>query len=75
MADTLAAKNKKEIDFNFASIKNKLDYPDFLEVYNSNHFKDFFQLDTSPENRHDEGLFKVFSENFPDHRCAKSVCS
>ena len=63
MIDTLAAKNKKE-RISFASITNKLDYPDFLSIQLQS-FKDFFQLDTSPENRHDEGLFKVFSENFP----------
>ncbi len=48
----------------FASSKNKIEYPDFLEIQVKS-FKDFFQLDTSPENREDEGLFKVFSENFP----------
>ena len=63
MIDTLARKNKNE-RITFASIKNKLDYPDFLSIQLQS-FKDFFQLDTSPENRHDEGLFKVFSENFP----------
>ena len=63
MIDTLAKKNKRE-RITFASIKNKLDYPDFLSIQLQS-FKDFFQLDTSPENRHNEGLFKVFSENFP----------
>lgn len=28
-------------------------------------FQEFFQLETTPENRESEGLFKVFSENFP----------
>ena len=49
---------------NFSSIKNPLDYPDFLEVQLKS-FRDFFQLDTPPENRKNEGLYKVFAENFP----------
>jgi len=49
---------------NFSSIKNPLEYPDFLEVQLKS-FKDFFQLDTSPEKRKNEGLYKVFAENFP----------
>ena len=48
----------------FASAKNQLKYPDFLEVQLKS-FKDFFQLDTTSENRKDEGLFQVFNENFP----------
>ena len=49
---------------NFASQKNPVDYPDFLEIQLKS-FKDFFQLETTSENRSQEGLFKVFSENFP----------
>ncbi|MFM2292890.1 MAG: hypothetical protein RIS29_2703 [Bacteroidota bacterium] len=49
---------------NFASIKNQLNYPDFLEVQIKS-FQDFFQMDTAPEKRKSEGLFKVFAENFP----------
>jgi DNA-directed RNA polymerase subunit beta len=48
----------------FASIKNQLEYPDFLEVQLKS-FKEFFQLDTTPENRRNEGLYRVFAENFP----------
>ena len=48
----------------FASIKNQLAYPDFLEVQLKS-FRDFFQLDTPPERRRNEGLYRVFSENFP----------
>ncbi|MBQ0024815.1 MAG: DNA-directed RNA polymerase subunit beta [Bacteroidales bacterium] len=48
----------------FASTKALLDYPDFLEVQLKS-FKDFFQLDTTAENRKDEGLYKVFQEVFP----------
>ena len=49
---------------NFASIKNPLPYPDFLEVQLKS-FRDFLQLDTPPERRKNEGLYKVFAENFP----------
>ncbi|MDR2118467.1 MAG: DNA-directed RNA polymerase subunit beta [Tannerellaceae bacterium] len=48
----------------FASIKNPLIYPDFLEVQLKS-FQDFLQLDTLPEKRKNEGLYKVFAENFP----------
>ncbi len=43
---------------------HRSDYPDFLDVQLKS-FQEFFQLETTPENRSDEGLFKVFSENFP----------
>ena len=49
---------------NFASVKNPLPCPDFLEVQLKS-FKDFLQLDTPPEKRKNEGLFRVFSDNFP----------
>ncbi|MEG0011790.1 MAG: DNA-directed RNA polymerase subunit beta [Muribaculaceae bacterium] len=49
---------------NFASVKNPLPYPDFLEVQLKS-FQDFLQLDTPTEKRKNEGLYKVFSENFP----------
>jgi len=49
---------------NFSSIKRVIDYPDFLNVQRQS-FKDFFQLDTPAEKRVQEGLYKVFSENFP----------
>ena len=39
-------------------------YPDLLEVQLKS-FQDFFQLDTTAENRKNEGLYKVFMENFP----------
>lgn len=55
---------KKEQRINFASATKKLAYPDFLEIQLQS-FKDFFQIDTTHENRTAEGLFKVFSENFP----------
>ena len=49
---------------NFSSIKSQMPYPDFLEIQLKS-FHDFFQLDTAPEQRKNEGLYKVFSENFP----------
>ena len=49
---------------NFASIKSPLAYPDFLEVQLKS-FQDFLQIDTPPEKRKNEGLYKVFAENFP----------
>ncbi|MDE7347292.1 MAG: DNA-directed RNA polymerase subunit beta [Muribaculaceae bacterium] len=49
---------------NFASVKNPYPFPDFLEVQLKS-FRDFLQLDTPPEDRKNEGLYKVFAENFP----------
>ena len=49
---------------NFASVKSPMAYPDFLEVQLKS-FKDFLQLDTPPELRKNDGLYKVFAENFP----------
>ena len=49
---------------NFASVKNPVECPDFLEVQLKS-FKDFLQLDTPPELRKNDGLYKVFAENFP----------
>ncbi len=54
----------KDQRINFASIENQFEYPDFLEVQLKS-FQDFFQMDTSPEKRKTEGLYKVFQENFP----------
>ena len=48
---------------NFASVR-KFDYPDFLDIQLKS-FRDFFQIETNPDNRFDEGLYKVFRENFP----------
>ena len=49
---------------NFASIKTVIDYPDFLDVQLQS-YQDFLQLDTPPDKRTSEGLYKVFMENFP----------
>ncbi|PIF03189.1 MAG: DNA-directed RNA polymerase subunit beta, partial [Draconibacterium sp.] len=54
--------NKERI--NFSSTQTKFDYPDFLEVQIKS-FKEFFQLNTTPEQRKGEGLQRVFEENFP----------
>ena len=53
--------NNKRIMFATSKI---LEYPDLLEVQLKS-FKDFFQLETTPENRKNEGLFQVFQEIFP----------
>jgi DNA-directed RNA polymerase subunit beta len=55
---------KRPARLSFASSKLPVDYPDFLDVQVQS-FRDFFQLETTPENRQNEGLFKVFAENFP----------
>jgi len=49
---------------NFASVHNPMPYPDFLDVQLKS-FKDFLQLDTPAEQRKNDGLYKVFAENFP----------
>lgn len=59
--ETVTTKYPKRIDF--ASIK-RFKYPDFLDIQLKS-FQDFFQLDTKPGDRSDEGLYKTFSENFP----------
>ena len=63
MSKNPVTKNLSE-RINFASIKNAFDYPDFLDIQLQS-FHDFFQLDTKPDDRSDEGLYKTFSENFP----------
>lgn len=58
------ALNKKNQRINFASSQLPAEYPDFLDIQLKS-FQDFFQLETSSENRQKEGLFRVFAENFP----------
>ena len=48
----------------FGKIKLSAQYPDLLEIQLKS-FQEFFQLETTPENRMNEGLYKVFQENFP----------
>ncbi|TAF45775.1 MAG: DNA-directed RNA polymerase subunit beta [Sphingobacteriales bacterium] len=58
----MANNNNQRI--NFAQSRHVIDYPDFLDVQIQS-FKEFFQLETTSDNRYTEGLFQVFSENFP----------
>ena len=60
----MANNNIQNGRINFAKTNSAIDYPDFLDVQLQS-FRDFFQLDTTSDNRHKEGLYKVFSENFP----------
>jgi len=55
---------KKDERINFSSSKHKIEFPDFLEVQIKS-FQEFFQLETNPDDRETEGLYKVFTENFP----------
>ena len=58
------ANNNKTQRINFSAMQKQMPYPDFLEIQLKS-FHDFFQIDSTPEERHKEGLFKVFSESFP----------
>ncbi|MFN3343180.1 MAG: DNA-directed RNA polymerase subunit beta [Flavobacteriales bacterium] len=60
----MATTGKKSKRISFAKSKSTFDYPDFLDIQLKS-FQEFFQLETTPENRENEGLFKVFAENFP----------
>jgi DNA-directed RNA polymerase subunit beta len=60
----LATKTTPEGRITFSSVLNPLDYPDFLDIQLKS-FKDFFQLETLPEHRQYDGLYRVFAENFP----------
>lgn len=68
MSKTKATKSTAKIQaterINFSSAKGKVVAPDFLDVQIAS-FRDFFQLDTLPEDRLSEGLYKTFQENFP----------
>ncbi|MEG1700507.1 MAG: DNA-directed RNA polymerase subunit beta [Alistipes sp.] len=55
---------KTEQRISFSTVKNRVLYPDLLEVQLKS-FRDFFQMDTTADNRKNEGLYKVFQENFP----------
>jgi DNA-directed RNA polymerase subunit beta len=57
-------KNKITERIDFSSLSARYDYPDFLDIQLES-FRQFFQLETTPENKNEEGLYKVFSENFP----------
>ena len=68
MSKSKATKNTAELSakerINFSSAKGRIVAPDFLDVQLAS-FTDFFQLDTLPEDRLNEGLYKTFQENFP----------
>jgi DNA-directed RNA polymerase subunit beta len=55
----LATKTTPEGRITFSSVLNPLDYPDFLDIQLKS-FKDFFQLETLPEHRQYDGLYRVF---------------
>ncbi len=60
----MATTEKKSQRINFSSNKFPIEYPDFLDIQVKS-FQDFFQLETTSENRKHEGLYRVFAENFP----------
>ncbi len=64
MTVNVAAKTAEERRISFGKIKLPASYPDLLEIQLKG-FQEFFQLETTPENRGNEGLFRVFQENFP----------
>ncbi len=64
MAGSAVAKSHTKDRVNFGKIDLNTQYPDFLEIQLKS-FQEFFQLETTPENRYNEGLYKVFQENFP----------
>ena len=59
----MATKNQTQ-RVNFSAMQKQLPYPDFLDIQLKS-FREFMQMDATPEQRRKEGLFKVFSENFP----------
>ena len=58
------ATNKITQRVNFSAMQKQMPYPDFLEIQLKS-FYDFFQMESTPEQRRQEGLYRVFSENFP----------
>ncbi len=64
MATKVVANNKANGRINFGKINLASEYPDLLEIQIRS-FQEFFQLETTPDNRTNEGLYRVFQENFP----------
>jgi DNA-directed RNA polymerase subunit beta len=64
MNSNVASLNSELNRHNFGKIKLAEYQPDLLEIQLKS-FKEFFQLETTPENRINEGLYRVFQENFP----------
>ena len=56
--------SKRAERVNFSSLKNSMNYPDFLDIQIKS-FQDFFQLETKSEERENEGLYNTFMDNFP----------
>lgn len=48
----------------FGKTKHVLDYPDFLDIQLES-FEKFVQLDIAPNERQNQGLQRIFNENFP----------
>ena len=59
----MATKNQTQ-RVNFSAMQKQMPYPDFLDIQLKS-FREFVQMDATPGQRRKEGLFKVFSENFP----------
>lgn len=59
----MATTNKTQ-RVNFSAMQKQMPYPDFLDIQLKS-FREFVQMNATPEQRRKEGLFKVFSENFP----------
>ena len=57
-------KNHAADRHNFGKVDLIAEQPDLLAIQIQS-FKDFFQLETTPDKRNNEGLFRVFKENFP----------
>ena len=59
----MATTNKSQ-RVNFSAMQKQFPYPDFLDIQIKS-FREFFQMNTTPEQRRHEGLYRVFQENFP----------
>ncbi len=59
-----ATKTSAAQRINFGKIELLAETPDLLGIQIQS-FKDYFQLETTPDKRNNEGLFRVFKENFP----------
>ncbi len=57
-----STKMNRRVDF--GKIKHLTNAPDLLDIQIQS-FREFFQLETTPDKRNIEGLFRVFKENFP----------
>jgi DNA-directed RNA polymerase subunit beta len=62
--DSVKSTTSNNERINFGKIKLPSYYPELLDIQLKS-FQEFFQLETTPENRMNEGLYRVFQENFP----------